>query len=188
MDRLFHPFPTLETRRAVLREPLPADADALLGVYSDPEVVRYFDQPALERREQARKLLEAWARDQEARRAVRWLVTVGGEVVGTASLHGVQETHRFAELGYLLRRDQWGRGLATELAARVVDFALGTAGLHRVEALVDPRNAPSMRLLEKLGFRREGLLRQRFWKGGEALDDVMYSRLAIDPAPGAPLR
>jgi ribosomal-protein-alanine N-acetyltransferase len=70
-------------------------------------------------------------------------------------------SQRRAELGYILGREHWGRGFAGEAQRRAIDFAFEDLGLHRLEADTHPDNAASLRSLERLGFRREGLLRER---------------------------
>ena len=76
-----------------------------------------------------------------------------------------------------MRRDRQGRGLASEAVRQALDFGFGTLGLERVEADVDPRNGASCRLLERLGFQREGLLRNRWRVGDEFADSVIFGLL-----------
>ena len=86
--------------------------------------------------------------------------------------------HRRAEVGYALRSDHWGRGLASEAASLAIDWGLRALDLHRIEADIDPRNAASRRLLERLGFRSEGVLRERFFVGDSATDSELFGVLA----------
>lgn len=89
-------------------------------------------------------------------------------------------THRRAEVGYALGRAYWGHGYIQEALHALLDYAFGVLGLHRIEADVDPRNAASIRTLERLGFQREGYLRERWQVGGEILDGVFYGLLQPD--------
>jgi len=82
------------------------------------------------------------------------------------------ENHR-AEIGYILNRNYWRRGYMFQALEAVIDFAFGTLKLHRLEADVDPDNAGSLGVLEKLGFEREGLFRDRWLQNGEWVDSVM---------------
>ncbi|HET7483083.1 MAG TPA: GNAT family protein, partial [Actinomycetota bacterium] len=88
-------------------------------------------------------------------------------------------------LGYWLRSDLAGRGLTTEAAAAVVDFAYSATGTHRIEICAATENRPSWRIAEKLGFEREGILRAGYWVGDASLDVYMYSLLKTDPRPWA---
>ena len=85
-----------------------------------------------------------------------------------------------AEIGYSLRSDRWGRGLAREALQLALAHAFDTLGLRRVEADIDPRNTASCGLAERLGFVREGLLRERWLVAGELQDSAMYGLLARD--------
>ena len=98
-------------------------------------------------------------------------------IVGTCTLFNLDARNRRAEIGYALARDSWGQGLMSEALGALIAYAFGPLGLTRLEADVDPRNAPSIRIVEKLGFVREGLLRERWHVGGEAQDSLMLGLL-----------
>jgi ribosomal-protein-alanine N-acetyltransferase len=173
-------FPVLATARLVLRPLREDDVPALFAILSDPETMRYWATPPWTSPAQGVGLI-ARAREGFARKeALRWAVTEvdGGSVIGSATLFGIDATHLRAEVGYILARDRWGRGLMREALAAVLDFAFGPLGLHRVEADVDPRNAASLGLLERLGFAREGYLRERWRVNGEVCDSVFLGLLA----------
>ncbi|MFN2369802.1 MAG: GNAT family N-acetyltransferase, partial [Candidatus Krumholzibacteriia bacterium] len=96
-----------------------------------------------------------------------------------------------AELGYGLRADAWGQGYAAEAVGELLRFGFTELALHRVEADVDPRNEASVRLLERLGFTREGLLRERWIVEEEISDAAFYGLLrreweALRAAPPVP--
>ena len=103
-------------------------------------------------------------------------------VVGTCTLAWLDWTHRRAELGYALGSPHWRRGYMIEALPVLIDHAFGELGLRRLEADVDPRNEPSLRLLDKLGFEREGYLRERYDVNGELQDTVMLGLLARERA------
>ena len=109
---------------------------------------------------------------------IHWLVADrrGDAAIGSCSLFRFDARHRRAEVGYALRSDRWGRGLAAEAVALALDWGFRTLALHRIEAGIDPRNDASRRLLERLGFRREGLLRNhRRHADGTPRDTVVFS-------------
>src|SRR5690606_38652938 len=85
--------------------------------------------------------------------------------------------HRRAEVGFMLAPAHWGKGYAAEAVRAVLRFAFEAMDLHRVEADVDPDNGASLRLLERLGFRREGYLRERWWPYGAPADSVVLGLL-----------
>ena len=98
-------------------------------------------------------------------------------MVGTCTLSQLDSTNQRAELGFALGRAFWGRGYMAAALPAVVEFAFSQLGLQRLFADVDPRNAPSIRALEGLGFRREGVLREHYWAQGEPQDAIVYGLL-----------
>jgi [ribosomal protein S5]-alanine N-acetyltransferase len=181
-------LPTLETERLALREIVEADVPALFEVFSDPQVMRYWSSPPLADLEGARKLAAEIAAGFRERRLFQWGITVKGEgrVVGTCTLFDWERPHRRAEIGFALHRAEQGRGIARESVSAVLSFGFGSLGIHRFEADVDPRNEACLRLLERLGFRREGYLRERYHVSGEVQDSVLLGLLEPEWRAGRP--
>jgi RimJ/RimL family protein N-acetyltransferase len=100
--------------------------------------------------------------------------------MGTVTLISIDLTHRRAEIGYALGRAHWGRGYIHEALQAVMKYAFNELNLHRIEADVDPRNTASIKTLERLGFQREGFLRERWQVGGELQDALFYGLLRPD--------
>ena len=98
-------------------------------------------------------------------------------LIGTTTLFSLNGPQRRAEIGYSLGRASQGQGLAAEALRGAIGHAFSELGLERIEADVDPRNESSWRLLERLGFRREGLLRNRWRVDGEVNDSYIYGLL-----------
>lgn len=180
-------LPTLVTERLALRWLTPADAPALLAVFGDPEVCRYWSRPPLRDLAAAEALQREIADLFAARALFQWGVAERetGSVVGTATLASLSPEHGRAEVGYALARRVWGRGYAVEALAALVAFAFDTLGLRRLEADVEPRNVRSVRVLERLQFRREGLQRERYVMAGEVQDAALYGLLRSEWRPAA---
>lgn len=174
--------PGLHGSRLRLRAPHADDADALFALFSDPAVMRYWSRPPMTGRAEAEAQLARWADGFASRCAISWAITLeeADEAIGSCSLFRIDPDHRRAEIGYALRADHWGRGLAREAASLLLDWAFGPLGLHRVEADIDPRNAASRGLLLRLGFASEGLLRERYFVAGEVTDTELFGLLARD--------
>lgn len=100
-----------------------------------------------------------------------------GPLIGMTGLHDISDVHKHAELGYTLGLDYWGKGYASEAAGAMVDFAFGTLGLERVHAAYFTRNPASGRVLEKVGFVREGLRERMYFRFGEWVDVAMMRLL-----------
>lgn len=109
-------------------------------------------------------------------------------VIGTCTLYHLDRRNRRAEIGFALAREHWGRGLMQEALVALLGYAFDTLTLHRIEADVDPRNAASLRLLERLGFVREGFLRERWLVGGAVQDSVILGLLRLEWSEGRPPR
>jgi ribosomal-protein-alanine N-acetyltransferase len=101
-------------------------------------------------------------------------------VIGTCLLFRFDEPSARAEIGYVLAQEFWGAGHMLEAMKAFVAFAFEQVGLRRLEAEIDPRNGTSAKLLERLGFVREGLLRQRWAMKGEVTDSSLYGLLRTE--------
>ena len=171
---------TLATARLDLRPLTPADAPALFALKSDADVQRYGSHPPWTQPEQAIAWLErdrqGMADGGHAQFAV--IRREDGAMVGSCTLYDIDEQCRCAEVGYALLPSAWGRGYANEAVTALLDWGFGHVGLNRVSADIDPRNTASARALERLGFTREGHLRERWIVGGEVCDSWIYGLLA----------
>ncbi|HEU0035191.1 MAG TPA: GNAT family protein [Kofleriaceae bacterium] len=175
--------PVLECERVRLRPYRASDGDALFRVFGDPEVARYWSFPPWTERAQAEAYLAPLIAElPDAPTVLPWVIAdrAHDELVGTTTIFAWHREQRRAEIGYSLQRAHWGQGIAREAVSRVLDHGFTELGLRRFEADIDPRNAASIALVERLGFRREGLLRERWLVGGEACDSVVYGLLARD--------
>ena len=127
----------------------------------------------------------AWSR----RTALELIIEdrASGTLLGIASIHRIDWIRRCAGIGYWVRKSSWGEGIASEAAAGVVELAFGRLSLHRLEAHVALENKVSQRVVEKLGFEREGVARQSEFVDGRYLDHIQYSLLRSDSSPGEPV-
>lgn len=173
-------FPTLTTERLVLREVADHDVDAVFEMESDPVAMRYWSKPPM------REVTEAVASVERAKTyfplksALRWSITRPADdwMIGHASLFSFSEQSGRADIGYGLAQRHWGQGYMHEALTAIVDYAFGPLGLRRLEADADPRNAASCRALERLGFSREGTMRERWQVGDEISDTAFFGLLA----------
>ncbi len=101
-----------------------------------------------------------------------------GRLVGACDFKIHPHRPSEGELGYLVVRPAWGRGYATEIAAGLLELGFGPLGVHRCIAHVDPENPASIRVLEKVGMRREGLLREHKLLHGAWRNSILYAKLA----------
>lgn len=183
-----HPV-VIEGERIVLRELTDADAPAVHAWVGDPEVVAHVPLGPLDHAATVAYVAQLVTEATRVPRLTYSLVIVrrsdgaalGGITVGVDSFE-----HRRVELGYILRRDAWGRGYATEAAALARDFVFDHLGAVRLWAVCDPDNPASARVLEKIGMRREGVLRSDLVVHGRRRDSVLFAMLAADRGAGEP--
>jgi ribosomal-protein-alanine N-acetyltransferase len=172
----------LETSRLALRELRVDDARAVNAYASDPEVVRYLDWGPSTLEDTERFLATARAaRDAVPRTAYHLAVVLRstGRLIGGCRIEVRRPADRGGDIGYAFDRYAWGRGYATEATRALLEFGFDSLELHRIWATCDVRNRASARVLEKLGMRREGHLRQTTRPKGEWRDSYLYA--ILDP-------
>jgi ribosomal-protein-alanine N-acetyltransferase len=162
----------LATPRLRLRPLKPSDAEPMFRIFSDPDVMRYWSTPPWASIEEAHKIIERDAVAMPAGEHVRLGMEIAetGEFIGMCSLFDFDKQSQRCMLGYGMSRDHWGSGYMHEALVTLIDHAFGALGFRRIEADIDPRNTGSARSLERLGFVKEGHLRER-WKVGEEISD-----------------
>jgi len=187
--RIFEAFPVLTTPRLVLRQPTLLDAPAVFALYREEAVNRFQLQDPPRTHEAARAVVARWRKRFALRAGIRWAVTTreGGAFLGTCAFTQILAALDRGHLTYELTQRAWGVGLATEAVRALVAFGHGEAALYRLEALVLPGNEGSARVLRKVGFEEEGLLRAYGFFQGKHHDLRMFSLLrpaAAGPPPG----
>jgi RimJ/RimL family protein N-acetyltransferase len=172
-------FPTITTSRLRLRWISTDDVDSLFRIFGNPEVMRYWSTPPLPNREAAIELLNDIHDSYNRQVMLKWGVArqVDNVVIGTTTLYNIDLGNRRAEVGYALGREHWGQGYMHEALQALLKYCFETLDLRRLEADVDPRNNPSIQTLERLGFQREGYLRERWEVDGEIQDAFFYGLL-----------
>jgi RimJ/RimL family protein N-acetyltransferase len=171
--------PELETPRLCVRLVTGADLPALLEVNGDDAVTRFLPYESWRTMDDALAWYQRVLGRHAAGTALQYVVLdkATDRVIGSCLLFQFDEGSARAELGYVLGRESWGSGRMGEALQALVGHAFGRLGVRRLEAEVDPRNGPSLRLLERLGFVREGLLRQRWVNKGVPIDVAAYGLL-----------
>lgn len=172
-------LPIITTPRVVLRWISEEDIDSLYEIFSSPQVMRYWSSAPLPDREAAADLQREIAEGNESETMLKWGLALrdSDTVIGTTTLFNLSLDNGRAELGYAMAHAHWGKGYMNEALTALVSHAFEVMELRRLEADVDPRNAASIRTLERLGFQREGFLRERWHVNGEIQDAFFYGLL-----------
>lgn len=179
-------FPVLETDRLALRRILPEDSADIFAIFSNPEVTRYYDLDTFTDRSQAVDIIKRHEIQYEKEAGIRWGITRKGSprLIGTAGF-GWQRWNFSATLGYELAQECWNQGIMTEAIRAMVGHAFTTMGMNRIQATTELENVASGRVLQKVGFQEEGILRGwGYWKGGFR-DVRCFSLLRNDLRPAA---
>lgn len=183
---------TLATARLTLRWMDNRDAEALYAIYADPEVTRYWSSGAWTEMQQAEESVAHTMAGYEDGKYLRFAVAPndGGPMIGTVSLYQFHQKNRRCEIGYAFASAHWGKGYAAEAVEAAVAYAFRELDINRIEADIDPRNGASARVLERVGFRKEGYMPERWIVNGESADTVYYGLLRRywdeRPAPFVP--
>ncbi|GAA2450341.1 GNAT family N-acetyltransferase [Agromyces soli] len=173
------PTPTLATARLRLRPFSEADGAELFALMSDADVLRYWDSPPWTDRSAVGPFLERCRKAAEDGSGARVVIehADSGAFLGWCTFNSWDPDFRSASLGYCLAERAWSQGYATEAAGGVLAWAFDVLDLNRVQSETDTRNLASARVLEKLGFRREGTLREDCIVNGVVSDSWVYGLL-----------
>ena len=173
------PTPTLKTDRLLLRPFTEADGDALFALQSNAHVLRYWDAPPWTERSRADQFVARCRQMAEEGTGARLAIdrVSDGAFVGWCVLSRWNPDYRSASLGYCFGEAAWGQGYATEAGRALLQWAFDTLPLNRVQAETDTRNGASGRVLEKLGFVREGTLREDCVVNSDVSDSWVYGLL-----------
>jgi [ribosomal protein S5]-alanine N-acetyltransferase len=173
---------TLRTDRLFLRPLVASDADSLFAVFSDPTVMRYWGTPPWSEVTQAQELIGNDVEDMLAGKIVSLGIELlsSSQLIGTCTLFRLMRECKRAEIGFGMASSFWGNGYMHEALQTLLAFGFHEIGLNRIEADVDPRNLASIKCLERLGFQKEGLLRERWIVKGEVSDSYFYGLLHSD--------
>lgn len=174
-----HELPTLAGVRVNLRTIDSSDVPTLFSIFSDPEVTRYWGTSTFRTIDDAHAYLQSIRAGAASRQLFQWGIApvAAGHIIGTCTLFQIDPHRHRGTIGFALGRAHWGKGLASDAVTTAIRFAFEELELHRLEADPDPRNERSIRLLEKQGFQREGLLRERYEQDGELQDAVFLGLL-----------
>lgn len=179
IGHFYRDLPTLETSHLMLRSITSDDVPDIFAYASDPEVTRYLrwgpHQTLSQTESYVRGVLQAYAEDRDGPWGIVDKAT--NRLVGHIHLMNLSAQHHKAEIGFVLAQFCWNNGLATEALLCVLAYVFGTLGLHRVEGFSLVDNVAAMRVMEKAGMQREGVLRDYLFQKGEFRDFAVYAIL-----------
>lgn len=169
--------PILTTTRLILKPFSPSDAEAVLAYRSDPEVTKYQNFCPTNIEETKAFILRKSGTFNVEDSWFQLGIYREGQVIGDIGIHFIGPINSQCEIGYTLARNEQGKGYAQEAVTAVIDYLFGTLKKHRISASLDPRNAASEKLLQRMGFRREGCFLKSYYNNGVWEDDLVYGVL-----------
>jgi len=172
-------FPILKTERLILRELIEDDAQAILDCFSNVDVLRFYGQNPLTSLDQVKQIIGNFSRNYEKKIGIKWGIEREGMdgIIGTIGFQEWSHEHKRADISYALSPEYWGSGYATEVVKEVIIYGFEKLGIKRIGAVVFVENTSSIKLLEKLGFEKEGVLRNYMYQDGVPHDTNIYSLL-----------
>lgn len=170
---------TIDTPRLILRPLTPKDANALYNIMSDVEVMRYWKTDSWKSMEQAYNAIDEATKDMNSgNKIIFGLIRKSDHaLIGTCMIFNIVKNCKRAEIGYGLTANAWGKGYMREALYEFLSFAFSKLNLNRIEAEIDPRNQSSAKILERLGFHKDGYLKQHWIIHGELADSELYGLL-----------
>ena len=180
-----NPFPELQSERLLLRRVSRQDIPGIFAMRSNPEVMRFIPRPMSQKLEDAEAVFTMMDEKIEQNSGLNWAIAWRDQpesFLGVIGIFRIDFDNYRGELGYMLLQENWNKGIISELIPLILPFGFKTLGLHSVEAIIDPENHASRRVLEKNGFRQEAYFRENGFWNGQFLDSAVFSVLEKDLA------
>lgn len=170
----------IATQRLLLKPLVSADAPALFDIFSDPEVMKYWNTKPWPSIEKAESFIASSTQEMisDSTLTLGIYLQETDQLAGKIMLFNYSKTSKRAEIGFGVGREYWGKGIVMEAATALIEFAFNRLQLRRLEAEIDPDNTNSSKALQRLGFVQEGLLKQRWEVDGVVSDSALYGLLA----------
>ena len=177
----FTPFPILETDRLILRRLSAEDVLEIFALRSDKEVMKYIPRPLAKSIEDAQAHIALIDEKIENNEGINWAITLkdNPKLIGIIGHYRIKPEHFRAEIGYMLLPEYQGNGIISEAIKEVVYYGFEVMKLHSIEAIIDPENHASEKVLQKNGFVKEAHLKENEYYEGRFLDTVIYSKLVV---------
>lgn len=175
-------FPEIETSRLILKEIVKKNDKEIFDIFSDKEVMKYYDIEPLDTIEAARKLIQMFDRRFMNKKGIRWGIFLksNNQLIGTCGYQSVNKQSLRAEIGYELLKKYWKKGLMKEALQAIIEFGFNEMSFNRIQALVEPENRNSIYLLHRIGFKEEGVLKEYEFYKEKYVDLTMLSLLKIN--------
>jgi ribosomal-protein-alanine N-acetyltransferase len=175
----FSPFQNLETERLLLRRVVNEDVNEIFALRSDQEVMKYIPRPLVKTEEEALAHIAMIDEKIDSNEGINWAITLkdNPKLIGIIGHYRIRPEHFRAEIGYMILPEYQGKGIISEAIKEVINYGFEVMKLHSIEAIIDPENFASEKVLQKSGFVKEAHLKENEYYEGRFLDTVIYSIL-----------
>ena len=175
----FHPFQNLETERLLLRRLAITDVVEVLELRGNPETMKFIPRPLAKSNEDALVHIAMINEKIDENIGINWAITLKGnpKLLGIIGHYRIQPENYRAEIGYMLLPEFHSQGIVSEAIKTVVDYGFDVMNLHSIEAVIDPQNFASEKVLQKNGFVKEAHFLENEFAEGKFWDTVIYSLL-----------
>ena len=173
----FLPFQNLESDRLILRQLTVNDVDEVFALRSNADTMKYIPRPLAITSDEALAHIKTIQQKIETNEGINWAITLRGndKLIGIAGHYRIKWEHFRSEIGYMLLPEFDGQGIVTEVVKLLVDYGFNEMKMHSLEAVIDPRNIASARVLEKNNFIKEAHFIENVFYNGHFLDGAIYS-------------
>ena len=178
-ELIFESFPELNTPRLLLRQITQEDDKSLLEVLSDEDTCKYLTHNAVNNIENIKRMIAGMQRFFDEKQRIRWGIAqkTDNTIIGHCGFFDIDKFNCCAEISYCLKSGTWGQGIMTEAVDAMLRFGFEDYGFNRIVAKVMTDNIGSIKVLQKLGFVQEGVLRESLYKNGQYHDLICFSIL-----------
>lgn len=172
-------FPILQTERLILRQVIEQDSEDILSYLSDERVMKYYGMSPFTSLQEALDEIDWYQSIYDAKVGIRWGISFENQdkIIGSCGFHNWDKRHHRAEIGFELSSEFWGIGIMQEALQTIIPFGFQEYKINRIQALVEPDNTSSRKLLKRMGFHEEGLLVQYEYTVGKYDDLYMLALL-----------
>ena len=174
-------FPILHTDRLYLIEIKQSHLSDLYKLFSDEKVTRFYNLLPFQNEQEGQKFIDWFHNRFKDKLGIRWGIAIKGQqnIIGTIGFNNFSKQHR-ANIGYDLQTEHWNNGFITEALKAVINYGFNNLGINRIEAEVMQGNIISEKVLIKLNFKKEGVLREWMLWNEKHYDMTMFSLLKSD--------
>lgn len=175
----FNPFPILDSERLHFRKLNDSDAPEVFRLRSDEERMKYIPRPILKEEEQALAMIQFMNQKIDENTDINWAVCEKetGKFIGFMGFYRTEPENYRTEIGYMVLPEFEGKGYVTEAIGTMLDYAFNSIGFHSINAVIDPDNMGSEKVLLKNGFKKEAHFKENEYFGGKFWDSVHYGLL-----------